>query len=159
MQIVERVTFVEVLEKTTKHKKRSFKKKAGNSRKKHRWKKNMKIPYEVTFLVYIIQKFCSSSPHTAKFKKNKKTFHLSLKIPQAPVNILVFLVKEYTNFTTNLTHQFHPENAPGNHWSPRPQIESTLWRSDCTSPGKSQFGKRMGSQMLGFYANRSIYIL
>ena len=30
----------------------------------------MKIPYEVTFLVYVIQKFCSSSPHTAKFKKH-----------------------------------------------------------------------------------------
>ncbi len=39
--------------------------------------------------------------------------------------------------------------CPGNHWNPRPQIESILWRSDCTSPGSpiweslGKFGKRM----------------
>ena len=116
----------------------------------------MKIPYEVTFLVYVIQKFCSSSPHTAKLKKN---IPFEFEKAQAPLNILFVLVKEYTNFTTNLTHQVHPENAPGNHWSPRPQIESTLWRSDCTSPGSPSWEKDGKSDVGILCKQKNLYII
>lgn len=75
----------------------------------------MKIPYEVTFLVYIIQKFCSSSPHTAKFKKKQKNIPF-----------------EFENSTGTSEHPgFFGEGIYKFHHQPHPSISSRKcsWKS------------------------------
>lgn len=174
MQIVpfvERVTFVEVLAEKNGWKPQVFinqnrKKKRPN--KKTVLKKRQGIhqtigerkscpPIWSYFSSLYNSEILQFKPPHCKIKK-KKTFHLSLKRHRHQWTSCFFGWRNIQISPPTSPINFK-ENAPGNHWSPRPQIESTLWRSDCTSPG-SPIWEKDGKLDVGIFCKqKNLYII